>query len=148
MKQINQLIPQALKAIRANLVKTSNPLQVDAEYKGYIASLGAGIIQSGLIPTLSFYSDASKIKNDDELTPHQKKNKLLQAILYVIAGETTAKEQRLLNYVLVEIDKDFEPQNKNFQQFKFNLTKAKKIEKRILNASIALKLALRSFKQV
>jgi len=54
-KKVNELIPKALTAIEKSGMVDAG--KVDKEYKGYISSMGASIIQSGLLPTLAFYSN-------------------------------------------------------------------------------------------
>lgn len=123
-KRINELIPKALQAIKdSNMANAAN--EVENEYKGYIASMGASIIQSGLIATLAFYSNEQSQAKD-------KRSKLLITIMKLIDPEST---QRLLDFVLITTNQGG------------NKAEVDKFEKSISNALVALKLALRTFKQ-
>lgn len=121
-KNVNELIPKALNAIKESKIANDSD-EVDKEYKGYIASMGASIIQSGLKATLAFYSN--------EQSQAKKRLNLLKAIMKLI---DPSSNQRLLDYVLSNTD---EGNNK---------TEIDKFEKKISDALIALKLALRTFK--
>jgi CRISPR-associated protein Cmr5 len=123
-KKVNELIPRALEAIKESQM-ANDANEVDKEYKGYIASMGASIIQSGLIATLAFYSNEQSQAKD-------KRSKLLTAIMKLINPGST---QRLLDYVLLNTNKGE------------NKTEVDKFEKKISDALVALKLALRTFKQ-
>lgn len=123
-KKVNELIPKALEAIKTSkMADDSN--QVDKEYKGYIASMGASIIQSGLLPTLAFYSNEFSDSG-------KKKLKLIIALNILIDNTNNPK---LLNYVLSQTHNGT------------NKAEIDKFEKQISDALIALKLALRTFKQ-
>ncbi|HET54728.1 MAG TPA: hypothetical protein ENN33_05870 [Ignavibacteria bacterium] len=122
-KKVNQQIPKALEAIKTSKMANDDNI-VDKEFKGYIASMGASIIQSGLIATLAFYSN--------EQSQAKKRLNLLRAIMLLI-DSTSDKE--LLNYVL---------SNTNNGTNKIEIDK---FEKNISTSLVALKLALRTFKQ-
>lgn len=122
---INKLIPKALNAIEKSKMADSNH-KVEKEYKGYISSMGASIIQSGLMATLAFYSNEQSGISDKRL-------KLLNAIVKIIVDP--GSNEKLLNYVLIST---------NNGENKFELDK---MERKISNSLIALKLALRTFKQ-
>ena len=126
MKKIEILIPRAIKAIEVILEKNHI---VPKEYDGYAASLGASIFNSGLLPALSFYTDLHryKLNKPDEVL----RLKLLQAIYYVLESNSTAEDigrTALLDKVLADRGA------------------LKKWKRDILDATIALKLALRTFK--
>jgi len=53
MRAVEKLIPEAIIAITSSGMAVHG--EVNKAYKGYISSLGAGIIQSGLLPTLAMY---------------------------------------------------------------------------------------------
>ena len=123
--KINELIPKALEAIKnSKMADDSN--KVDKEYKGYIASMGASIIQSGLIATLAFYSNEQSGSADKRL-------KLLDAVIKTFVAPDS--NEKLLQYVLSQTD------------IGRNKAEKDKFEKQISNTLIALKLALRTFKQ-
>ncbi|MBZ0199970.1 MAG: type III-B CRISPR module-associated protein Cmr5 [Ignavibacteriaceae bacterium] len=124
-KKINELIPKALEAIKESKVANANN-EVAKEYKGYVSSMGASIIQSGLLATLAFYSNEQSGSADKRL-------KLLKAIVKTILDINS--NEKLLKYVL---------SNSNNGSDK---TQINKFEKQISEALIALKLAIRTFKQ-
>ena len=136
MKNLKEQIPLAIEAIKTLLADGN---KVDKEYNGYVSSLGASILQSGLLPTLSFFSDNTK-----------KTNKLLKAILYVL-DRSAVQRTTLLNYTIKQIDKREETKpddpSYSFTRFSHNTSNEKRITKQIMEASVAIKLALRTFKQ-
>ncbi|BAQ13947.1 putative CRISPR-associated protein [Clostridium botulinum] len=95
--------------------------QVPKEYKGYIANFGASIIQSGLLATVAFYEQNDSKSNADRkiLT------KLILKTIYKNKKIEWKENETLLNYVLVN--------------------DTKKIEKDVIDAAIAIKLAIRVF---
>ena len=99
-------------------------------YKGYISSLGAGIIQSGLLPTLAMYKGTEGSDNKKAETRN-----LLKAIYSVVKSKYDHEpvENNLFDYALRV------SQEPNKRQFVIN---------EIMNASIAVKLAIRTFKLV
>jgi len=125
-KKVNELIPKALDAITNSRMAVNG--KFEKEYKGYIASMGASIIQSGLIATLAFYSNVSE--------KTVKRKNVLDAILLLIAPND---QKDLLKYVLSKV----KPNN----AAALNSDELKKFEIKISDALIALKLALRTFKQ-
>lgn len=132
-KKVNELIPKALEAIKQSQM-ANDANEVDKEYKGYIASMGASIIQSGLIATIAFYSNEQSGSKD-------KKLKLLTAIHILIAN---VNNHKLLDFVLNRT----KPVNQSsFTAAQLNNLELNKIENEISNTLIALKLALRTFKQ-
>jgi len=56
-EKINNLIPKAIQAIKNSGIEKASV--VKKEYKGYISSMGASIIQAGLLATLAFYQNDS-----------------------------------------------------------------------------------------
>jgi len=123
-KNINDLIPKALAAIKKSKI-ANDANEVEKEYKGYIASMGASIIQSGLLATLAFYSNEQSGSADKRL-------KLINAVNLVI---WTNSKDNLLSNVIANSDNGA------------NKLELDKFEKQISNALIALKLSLRTFKQ-
>ncbi|AVQ46527.1 hypothetical protein N496_10540 [Clostridium botulinum A2B3 87] len=97
---------------------------IPKEYKGYISNFGASIIQSGLLSTVAFFeANDSKSKSDKQV--------LMELILKVV---DIYNEKQLewknnspfLHYIL---------ENNN-----------KQTEEEVINAAIAVKLAMRVFK--
>ena len=116
-KRIENLIPIALKVLEKEFKDT-----VPSEYNGYISAFGAGIIQSGLKPTIAIYeSKNSKTKSDkDTLT------RLILEIIKIYEKEDI-KTDSLLRYVI-------------------NSNKSENYLKDLIkDSAIAIKLAMRTF---
>jgi len=121
MKSVEDLVAKAIEAIEEHLVNNG---EVDRQYNGYISNFGASIIQSGLIPTIAFFSSEKSSSEKD-------RKKLLEAILFLIKDmDNSVDSSRLIDYAIRE-------QNKN----KLDLA-----EERILRSATAIKLAIRTFK--
>lgn len=133
-KKVNELIPKALEAIKVSGI-ADNANEFDKEFKGYIASMGASIIQSGLLATLAFYSNES---SDSKV----KRLNLLKAIRFLIAPQ--GNNEKLLHYVLNKTKPD---ERNEYSASDLKKDELQKLETQISDALIALKLALRTFKQ-
>ncbi len=128
MRAVEKLIPAAIASVQANLAKNES---VNKAYKGYISAFGAGIIQSGLLPTLAMYKGTEGSDHKKAETGH-----LLKAIFEVIKVNRKPEiisDQDLFDYALRVM------QDGNKQQMVMN---------EIINASIAVKLAIRTFKLI
>ena len=128
MRKVEALIPAAITAVNVKMADNGN---VNSAYKGYISSLGAGIIQSGLLPTLAMYKG-------NEGSDKKKTNTsfLLEAIFEVIKSKPSVPitdGEGLFEYALRA------SQIENNRQAVID---------EVLNASIAIKLAIRTFKMV
>jgi len=117
MKKLNRLTPLALKSAK-NLVENG---RIPREYNGYIASFGASIILSGLLPAVAFYENINAVANQD-------KTKMTKAILSIIKEDKRISEEygTLMDFVLS--------------------SGVANIKQEILDAATALKLAIRTFK--
>lgn len=133
-EKINKLIPEAICAIKSCEIAEHDMVQ--KEYKGYISSMGASIIQAGLLATLAFY------QNDTE--KKAKSSKLLNAIFELIKPPGS-NETDLIKYV---IDNSIKPEANGAYVSLNNLDSDKLyiLEEEVSEALIALKLALRTFK--
>jgi len=91
MKKLNRLTPLALKSAK-NLVENG---RIPREYNGYIASFGASIILSGLLPAVAFYENINAVANQD-------KTKMTKAILSIIKEDKRISEEygTLMDFVL------------------------------------------------
>lgn len=123
-KNISKYIEDAMNELNKE-VKDNGKLK--KEYKGYISSLGASMIMSGLVPTMAFY--ASK--------------------------ENSAKAQRwkVLDWIFNVLKKSDKYKNisANISLFQYALqqnTDVKTLEKDIQDVSVALKLCIRTFELV
>lgn len=126
MRTVEKLIPFAIEAVsKSKMEDEKKKGVVNKAYKGYISSLGAGIIQSGLLPTLAMYKG-----NEDSDKKKANTGILLKAIAFVIKEyyhPNGIQNGDLFNYALYAKDQE-------------------KVKQEILNASIAVKLAIRTFK--
>ena len=118
-KQIESYLPRAINIIID--VGIANDGVVDSRFNGYFSAFGASIIMSGVKPALSFYSN-EKVVDD--------RSKILSAIFALITdidSVNDVKPQKLLSYYI---------QNEDDKMVKY----------KILNAAVALKLAVRTYK--
>ncbi len=122
MKQrVEKYIPEAIESIENNILENN---KVKSQFKGYISSFGAAIIQTGLIPAVAFYS----VQGDADA----ERQKLIEAIKKILNenDETILSNQSLLSFLIEKFES-----NDNM-----NLWKEK-----IMDAATALKLAVRTF---
>lgn len=141
MKNIEKLLPAAIQVATDNLARTDRK-SVSKEYDGYVASFAPSLITAGLLPTLSFYSDRHKISDEKKDADPANRDKreprrihVLEALLAILkaANLSVSTKNDLLDYALASKD-----QAADQRQLRKDLTEV----------SIALKLALRNFKQV
>lgn len=157
-RQVEALLPRALEAVRTYLLYDQANLIAHKEYDGYAANLGAAIRQSGLLPALSFFTDVHKMKirndNAGNEQPQTKpyRNILLAAILYTTGSTVPAGQAERGRALLKAVIQDgygqnaFAPNNGSLAVGAPNDPAAiTKWRKEIVLASVALKLALRSF---
>ena len=85
-KNIEKLIPAAMEAVEKKLAKNG---KVPKVYNGYISSLGASLIQMGLLPTLAFYTHSKK-KN--KANSKEERPKLLHAIFQLIEPDEQKRD--------------------------------------------------------
>ena len=121
-KRVDRCIPHAINAIIEEGICKDN--KIPKEFKGYVSSFGASIVQTGLLATIAFYANTNaNTKEQRDLVP---------AAIYSILikdGLDTSKG----NY-------------KNlFEYVADNNTKI--VKDKICDAMISLKLALRSFER-
>lgn len=125
-REIDHLIPFAFEAIEATEISTDKKTVPDG-YISKISSFGATVITMGLKPALVVYSaDASKTKIATK--------DLMDALLHILRKAFPEQEYNVKDDLLslsLLLDRD-----------KLELFKV-----RILHASVALKLALRTFKE-
>jgi CRISPR-associated protein Cmr5 len=128
MRAVENLIPAAIAAITSSGMSDNGA--VNKAYKGYISSLGASIIQSGLLPTLAMYKGTEGSDNKKAET-----SCLLNAIFSVVKSKYNPKptDDNLFDYALRIMQKP------EMRQMVIN---------EIMNASIAVKLAIRTFKLI
>lgn len=89
----------------------------EKEFSGYISSFGASIVQSGLLATVIFYGN--------EESQAKERKKVVEAIEYIIDIEKSALRNNLLN----------------------DASNEKELLKKVTEAAVALKLALRMYQK-
>jgi len=135
-KKINELIPMAIKAIENSNIAVNGI--VEKEYNGYIASMGASITHSRLLPTIAFYSNESGSKD--------KRLNLMRAILLLL-DDSAGTDDKLLKYIITNSKLNPDQNTNPITLNSLDPNKLALFEKRITDVIIALKLALRTFKE-
>jgi CRISPR-associated protein Cmr5 len=128
MRAVEKLIPAEIIAVKEKMADKGT---INKAYKGYISALGAGIIQSGLLPTLAMYKG-----NEDSDKKKANTGCLLAAIFKVIEANPSSvvlPNDDIFEYALRVMQ---EPDNRQG------------VINEIMHASIAVKLAIRTFKLV
>jgi CRISPR-associated protein Cmr5 len=120
MKKVS---PQQIKDAREILqtVEIVKNDTVSNEYRGYIASFGASISQSGLVPSVAFFENKNASSQKD-------RPKIMKALLLMI-NDKKDNYETLLDYLL------------DHQKDLVN------IQRKIIKLAIALKLAMNTFKK-
>lgn len=116
-KDIEQLIPLAFKAIETCIINKDG--HIDKVYKGYIESFGPTVIQSGLLPAICLYEKKGTSSEGD-------KSRVIEAIQYILPTDFTNSSSKFSTLVGGRTDKV-------------------ECKEKIMNAVIALKLAIRTF---
>ena len=106
--------------------------EIEGEYPPFAASFGAAIIRSGLLPAIFLYAEESG--------GGKSKIPLNKLILYIIEGEI--KKESLKDYVIQKI---YYKSDGTEQDEKTQKVNTFHLQKKILNATIAAKLALRTY---
>ena len=123
---IEQKLPKAIEILDARFPDGTIP----KVYNGYIAALGAGIVQSGLKATLALYENRQANTQDD-------RSCLTRIILEILDPDHGLPQEggecpggSLLRYVLERPEEE------------------ERLKERIVDIAVAVKLALRTFKLV
>jgi CRISPR-associated protein Cmr5 len=125
MKNIEKILPSAIESVKNNVLNGS---EVPKEFNGYISSFGASITMSGLLPTLVFFSQ--------EVNANARGNRksVIAAIEEIIKTEysslLTGTHPKLLKTVIDQLN---------------DPAKIERLQDKIQEAAIALKLAIRIF---
>ena len=124
MRAIEKLIPEAIQII-TEVGIAKEDLTVDTEFKGYVASFGASIVQSGLLPAVIFFEN-------EESRSQSSRQQVPMAVLLLM---------------LRRYDKDapFEKSSRLSQYILESSKKRSRLIQEIREAVIALKIALRTF---
>lgn len=138
MKKIDALINPAIKAVeKAKITKPGNKTKKDVdifllndgdickEFKGYISSFGAAVLQSGLLPALAFNHKTESGSKKDRLL-------LMNAIFLLL------KEMR----------KDEVIEEESLFDYAKKFPESRLIRNQILDAATAIKLVIRTYNLV
>ncbi len=129
MNTLNKYLATAFNLLADKNCKLSNGSgSIPSVYKGYIAAMASAMNQSGLLPTLAYYSgvptDASRMEGEPVL--------LLDLILQVLQ---THHPETLTAASLKDLA----------LQHHADLPALRRLQNRIVTASVALKLAMRTY---
>jgi len=125
MKKIDhQLIQFASKALIETGIVNNNAYE--REFGGYISSLGAAIIQSGLLPAMIFF------ENED--SEAKERHKVIKAVKSIINKCRESKNGKIINSTVVKYILDNPDDNYLLDE--------------ITTAATAMKLALRMYKKL
>lgn len=119
--EIEQLLPKADKALKDKGIVDGNGRVVKKEYEGYIAGFGANVINLGIKAALAFYM------KDFHDTTLVKRSNVIAAIFHILYPELEIKKC---------VNKIIKAENEN---------ELHQYTKEIVNASIALKLMIRTY---
>jgi CRISPR/Cas system CMR-associated protein Cmr5 small subunit len=123
-KQINDLLPVAMRELRASELLREEQTAIRKEDDGYVASFAPSVITAGLKATLSFYTDTHKSK--------PKRNRILDVLHNIykkVPGHLNGPN--LLEIALAANQKD-----------------ERQLRNDLIACAIALKLVMRNFKQI
>ena len=120
MKIKDEMINKAVDALQSTGIVVGG--LYSKEFKGYISSFGAAVIQSGLLPAVIFYEDNG---NSDE-----ERSLLIRAIVIILNDE--------MGYNIQSAFSEF---------IRINERNKQKLTDDVSKAAVSLKLALRIFKK-
>ena len=127
MKRIEKMIPAAIASVTDCGIaqRVGADYEVEAEFNGYISSLGASIVSAGLLPTLIFFSNkgGSKANRPAVIKAIEK---ILKTNNYLRSDEHLLKKVE----TFVKIN---------------NNAELARLGDLIADAAVALKLAIRTF---
>lgn len=139
MQKIEKLIPAALQAIDAELVSYDKYKNgIPKAYQGAVAGFGTTLLQMGLLPTLAVYAD-------QEHQADIERDRLFRVLIRIVqSAESNFDDKGLLllkpGDLLSKIAREKDNAYKNFPQAQF--------KEKLLEASLAFKLAIRTYKLV
>lgn len=138
-KKIQALVPKALGLVEKHLAENGNIPRV---YNGYIASMGAAMKQSGLLPTLAIFSAKSESSGGD-------KRKLMRVLTSLLLDMET---QDQFYHGLRPEENQALPDDGLLrfasETYKEVPDRLRRIRRDLEDASIAVKLCLRTFNLV
>jgi CRISPR-associated protein Cmr5 len=131
LRKIEHLIPAALDAIDDVLVAEYGKDAIPSGYQSAISGFGATLLQMGLLPTLAVYSDEG---SDAEIV----RQKLLEVLKKIIAHDDSRFSVDGKNLLGKKKDLLKDALQPGFPQASF--------KEHLLQASLAFKLAIRTYK--
>lgn len=132
-KRVERYIPLAIAGVKAEFGPA--PYKIPTEFQGYISSMGASILQMGLVPTLAVFAD----KDSGAARERRRLLTILAKILYADPNFSDRKrlenqdDQVLFQLACAHVG------NKN---------KIQTLKQFVLDAGVAVKLGIRTFKLV
>ena len=132
-KRIEKMIPLAMNAIENHFKDKDGVMApIPRTFQGSISSMGASVLQMGLLPTLAVFADTSSGAKDDQRT------QLLMILSEVLAKYTPYEDSALFQNMgsksACKVAADM------------NSEKRKRLKSVLLDAAVAVKLSLRTFK--
>ena len=141
MKTINKYLVAATIAIRDCKISVDGKTINDV-YKGYVSSFGAMVINNGLPATLAIYLRTDGNKKGDS-------DKIVDAIANMLGGfeltedEKMKNNQKDVNKPIITIGKKLLAQSCDVEK---ELDKSRLLKEDVIDASIALKLMMRTYR--
>lgn len=129
-RRVEKYFPDILKMTKEEFREDINKNGIPSEYKGYISTFGAMVIQNGLIPALAYFekTDANEKGNRKKIA------NIVKEFLKVKGDIRIDDKKKLCQYLADEV-----------QTKRMSKDKLREIENKVIDVSIALKLALRTF---
>ena len=129
-RRVEKYFPDILKMVNKEFYEEIKGQGIPSEYKGYISTFGAMVIQNGLIPALAYFE-----KNDANEKGNRKRiSNIVKNFLKVKDIIKINDNKKLCQYLSEEI-----------QSKRMVKDKLREIENKVIDISIAIKLALRTF---
>ena len=129
-RRVEKYFPDILKMVNEEFYEEIKCQGIPSEYKGYISTFGAMVIQNGLIPALAYFE-----KNDANEKGNRKRiSNIVKNFLKVKGIVKINDNKKLCQYLSEEI-----------QSKRMVKDKLREIENKVIDISIAIKLALRTF---
>ena len=129
-RRIEKYFPDILKMTKKEFEEDINKNGIPSEYKGYISTFGAMVIQNGLIPALAYFekTDANEKGNRKKIA------NIVKEFLKVKGDIRIDDKKKLCQYLADEV-----------QTKRMSKDKLREIENKVIDVASALKLALRTF---
>ncbi len=127
MKIDDNRIEKAIKALDESKVVVNGAYK--KVFKGYISSFGASLAQAGLLPTIIFFEADSEQAKD--------RKKVIDALRLMLQEKYQVKNKRLALFILEQRKSGVLSQQKE-----------RELLKDISDSMVAMKLALRMFREI